>query len=277
MKHCLQTRVRFAVAPLAMAAALAWAVPLETPEQFAGFRMGADKKLVRWDRIVEYMHKAAAASPRIKVDELGKTTEGNPFIVVTVSSPENLANLAYYRDAQTTPHLCARPGRRRGRPPARAAEGHRADHLQHALPEIGSSQMALELVHRFATEDSRYIRRILDNVILLLVPSLNPDGQILVTDWYNNNLGTPYESPASLPELYHKYTGHDNNRDAFMNTQVESRLINHLTYKEWLPHVFYDQHQTSSQRGAHLRAAVQGPDQSQRRSGSLGAERRVRL
>ncbi len=86
------------------------------------------------------------------------------------------------------------------------------------------------------------MRRILDNVIFLLVPSLNPDGQIIVTDHYNRNVGTPWEY-SPLAELYHKYTGHDDNRDAFMNTQVESRMINRLCYKDWFPHVFLDEHQ----------------------------------
>src|SRR5260370_35132399 len=101
--------------------------------------------------------------------------------------------------------------------------------------------MALEVVHRLATEDSPFVRNILDNVIFLLVPSLNPDGQIIVTDWYNKNLGTEWEH-SMLPELYHKYAGHDNNRDGFMQTQVERKLINKLTYQEWFPPVYLDEH-----------------------------------
>ena len=227
---------------LAFCVALCWGAPLETPEQFAGFRIGAEKKLVRWERIVEYMRKAAAASPRVRVEESGKTTNGNPFIVVTVTSEANMASLERYREVQKR-LIYDRA--------LSAAEAARLLETQKTVvlitcnihsTEIGASQMSLELVYRLATEDSPFVRNILDNTILLLVPSLNPDGQILVTDWYNKNLGTPWEF-SPLPELYHKYTGHDNNRDAFMNTQAESRLINRLTYKEWLPHVFFDEHQ----------------------------------
>src|SRR5207249_2562115 len=82
----------------------------------------------------------------------------------------------------------------------------------------------------------------LDNVIFVLVPSFNPDGQIMITDWYNKNAGTPWEY-SPLPELYHKYTGHDDNRDAFMNTQVESKLFNKLVFKDWFPVVYLDEHQ----------------------------------
>ncbi len=215
---------------------------LPTPEQFAGFRMGADKKLLRWDRLVEYMRLAAAASPRLRVDELGKTTNGHPFLVVTISAPDTLNDLARYREIQ---RRLAYP-RNLTDPEAEAL----IDRDKAVLlitcnihsTEIGSSQMTLELVHRLATEDSPFVHRVLDNVIFLLVPSLNPDGQVIVTDHYMKNAGTPWEH-SFLPELYHKYTGHDDNRDAFMNTQVESRLINRLTYKDWFPHVFLDEHQ----------------------------------
>jgi hypothetical protein len=236
--------LKFALAPFALAVALV-AAPLETPEQFAGFRMGSDRNLVRWDGIVEYMRKAAAASPRVRVDEAGKTTEGNPFIVVTITSPENMRDLDKHRALQQ------RLVYARGMDNAEAA---RLLDTQKAVvlvtcnihsTEIASSQMALELVHRLASEDSRFVRNILDNVILLLVPSANPDGQIIVTDWYRKNDGTEWDA-SFMPELYHKYTGHDNNRDAFMNTQVESRLLNRLAYKEWFPHVFFDQHQMGS-------------------------------
>jgi hypothetical protein len=232
----------------ALLVACAWtaaAASLPTPEQFAGHRMGADKKLVRWDRIVEYMKMAAASSPRIKVEEAGKTTNGNPFLLVTVSSPDTVADLGRYRD------MARRSVYERG---LSDAEARKLIDAQKSIvlitcnihsTEIGSTQMVPELIHRLATEDSPAVRRILDNVILLLVPSLNPDGQIMVTDWYNKNVGTAYEY-SGLPELYHKYTGHDNNRDAFMNTQVESRIINRISYKEWFPHVYFDEHQMGS-------------------------------
>jgi hypothetical protein len=223
----------------------AGAAPLPTPEQFAGFRMGTDKKLLRWDKIVEYMKLAAAASPRIKTEEYGKTTNGHPFLVLTISSPDTISSLAKY---QATQRRLAYPRDLNESEAESVISGHKAVLLItcniHST-EIGSSQMALELVHRLATEDSPFVRSILNRVIFLLVPSLNPDGQVIVTDWYNKNVGTPFEY-SPLNELYHKYTGHDNNRDAFMNTQVESRLINKLTYKDWFPQVFLDEHQMGS-------------------------------
>ena len=218
------------------------AATLPTPEQFAGHRMGADRKLVSWDKIVEYMKLAGSASPRIKVEELGKTSMGNPFLSVTISAPETLKDLSRYKANQR------RLAYDRDLTPADAEKLIASNKAVMLITcnihgsEIGSTQMALDLVYRLATEDSPEINHILDSVIFVLVPSLNPDGQKLITDWYMKNAGTPWES-SPLPELYHKYTGHDNNRDAFMNTQVESRIFNKLAFKEWFPVVYLDEHQ----------------------------------
>jgi hypothetical protein len=218
------------------------AAALPTPEQFAGFRMGTDRKLVNWDKIVEYLKLASVASPRIKVEEVGKTTMGNPFLTVTISAPATLKELPRYQANQR------RLAYDRGLNEAEAEKLIASNKAVMLITcnihgsEIGSTQMVLELVHRLATEESPEIQHILDNVILVLVPSLNPDGQKLITDWYMKHAGTPWEY-SPLPELYHKYTGHDNNRDAFMNTQVESKLFNKLAFKEWFPVVYLDEHQ----------------------------------
>lgn len=230
------------LAVVLLAAASLFAAPPPTPEQFAGFRMGADKKLLRWDKIVDYMKLVAAASPRVRVDEAGKTSMGNPFITVTISSPDTIADLARYKANQ---QRLAYPNDLGEADAEKLIASNKAVLFItcniHST-EIGSSQMSLELVHRLATEDSPFIRHILDNVILVLIPSFNPDGQILVTDWYNKNVGTPWEY-SPLPELYHKYAGHDNNRDGFMNNLAESRIFNRLAYKEWFPEVYLDEHQ----------------------------------
>ncbi len=221
------------------------AAEIKTPEQFAGFPIGADKKLVRWDKIVEYFEHVDANSDRIQVQELGKTTLGNPFLLAILSSPANLSRLEELR--QINKRLADPRGLTEAEAEKLAAEGKTVLLIScniHSI-EIGSSQMVLELIHRLATEDSAFVQNILDNVIFLLVPSLNPDGQIMVTDWYNKNVGTEYE-PSPMPWLYHKYTGHDNNRDAFMLTQVESQMINRVLYKDWFPQIYLDEHQMGS-------------------------------
>ncbi len=172
---------------------------LATPEQFLGFPVGADNKLARWDRIVEYMRMAAAGSPRVRVRDLGKTTNGNPFIAVEISAPETIKNLDRFKQIQRKLYFQG------GAPTAaerdeifRAGKAVVAVTCNIHSTEIGASQMVLELVHRLATDDSPLVRKILDNVILVLVPSLNPDGQIMVTDWFNKNVGTEFEA-SPLP------------------------------------------------------------------------------
>ncbi|MBP1596260.1 MAG: hypothetical protein H6Q05_1637 [Acidobacteria bacterium] len=231
------------LAAVLISGAMAFGQSLPTPEQFAGHAIGAEKKLVRWDKQVEYFQLVAKGSDRVLYREVGKTTENNPFVLLVISSADNLKNLERYRQINRSLF-----------DPRTIASDQEAGNLVqegkvfvlvtcsiHAS-EIGANQMTMEAVHRLATENTPTVRAILDNVVFLLVPSLNPDGQIMVIDWYNKTLGTPYEG-SSMPWLYHKYVGHDNNRDAYMFTQKESQLIGRILYQDWLPEVWLDMHQ----------------------------------
>ncbi|HMI57059.1 MAG TPA: M14 family metallopeptidase, partial [Gemmatimonadaceae bacterium] len=110
--------------------------------------------------------------------------------------------------------------------------------------EIASSQMAMELAYRLATNDT--LQAELKNALVILIPSVNPDGEEMVVSWYRSQLGTKWEG-GEMPWIYNKYTGHDDNRDWFMMTQVETKLVTHALYKEWLPEIFYDVHQQGSE------------------------------
>lgn len=223
-------------------ATLAAAQTVPSPQQFAGFPIGSDGNLVRWERIVEYFRLLDQASDRIEVEDLGKTTNGNPFFVAKISSARNIARLD---QIQATQKRIADP---------RGLTSDEAEQIAWNSPavvmisgtvhatEIAASQFALELGYYLATDDSAATRHILDKVVLLLVPSLNPDGQIIVTDWNDRIRGTEHRW-APLPWLYHPYAGHDNNRDAFIMTQVESRYTNKLLFQDWFPQVYLDQHQ----------------------------------
>jgi len=216
------------------------------PEQYFGFRVGSDGKLVRWDKIVEYLEKISGDSDRVRFHNLGQTTLGNPFVLLEISSADNLKNLDHLKDLERKLYF-------QGGAPT-AAERDEILRSGKAVvlitnnihsTEIGASQMVLELVHRLATEDSPYIHKILDNVIFLLVPSLNPDGQIMVVDWYNKVAGTPNEA-SPLPWLYHPYAGHDNNRDMFLFSQKESRMVAQVLWHDWFPAIWLDEHQMGS-------------------------------
>jgi hypothetical protein len=226
---------------LAMSA-YAQTTAVTSPEREFGFRLGADRKLAGWAQLAAYYQKLGRESNRIRYAEVGKTTEGRPFVVVTISSPENLAHLDELRNQQekladpriTTPAEAARL----------AANGKTILAITCNIhsPEIASSQTAAEFAWRLATEDTPRVREILQNTVILLVPSLNPDGQQMVVDWYKKYLDTPYEgsSPASL---WHHYVGHDDNRDWYTFTQVESQLTAKNVLNKWLPQIVYDVHQ----------------------------------
>ncbi len=210
------------------------------PETYFGHQPGADFKLIRWEKIVDYYHLLGNESDRIEVVELGKTTLGNPFLLAMISSPENLAQKDKYKEIARK----LAQGRVSEEEAGRLAEEGKTIALitasMHAT-ETGPTQMSPELGYVLATDDSPEIKTVLDNVILLLVPSWNPDGNIMVVDWYRENVGTPFEK-APMPWLYHHYVGHDNNRDSFMHTQIETRYVNDILYHEWFPQIFMDMH-----------------------------------
>jgi hypothetical protein len=240
-----------AVLLVAVSGGLDAAGTLQPPEQFIGFRVGADNQLARWNTIVDYMKLAAASSDRVRVQELGASTDGHPFISVVITNADTLKNIDRYRQLERRLYF------RGGMPNARERDDIFRQGKAVVLvtagvhsTEVGPTQATLELVHRLATDDSPATRRILDNVVLILVPSANPDGHVMVADWFYRNVGTPFEV-SPLPSLYHRYAGHDLNRDMYMLTQKESQYIARLVWHDWLPSVWLDQHQMNS-NGARM-------------------------
>ncbi|OGD58129.1 hypothetical protein A3K78_00825 [Candidatus Bathyarchaeota archaeon RBG_13_52_12] len=221
-----------------------------SPEEHLGFKIGEDRKLADWPEIVSYFRKVAAISDRVRVEELGKTTEGKPFLLATISSPENLRRLEEIRQIQL--RLCNPDGLTPEEAERLVEDGRTVVLITCSIhsTEVGGSQMSMELLNRLTTGEDSEVREILDNTILLLVPSLNPDGNSLVCDWYKRYLGTKYEG-TSPPMVYHKYAGHDNNRDWFMFTLRETRLTVEKVHNVWHPQIVYDIHQMG-QKGPRL-------------------------
>ena len=221
-----------------------------SPEEFFGFKLGSEKKIARWDKIVEYFRVLAKESDKINVVEMGQSTEGNPFLLVTISSAKNLNNLERLREVNAK---ISDPRSLREEEIDSLIEEGRAVICQsmslHAS-EIGGTQMAPGLAYELLTVEDEDTRRILDNVVFLMIPCFNPDGEIMVTDWYNKWLGTEYEG-CGLPWLYHKYVGHDNNRDAFMMDMVESQYAAQILFRDWHPQAYQDHHHMGSY-GARL-------------------------
>ncbi len=206
--------------------------------------------MARWDKIVEYFYRLEKESDKIKVIEMGKSTEGHPFLVTIISSPDNLANLERLREINGK--IADPRGLSEDAVKALISEGKSVVCQSMSLhaSEIGGTQMAPELAYDLLAIDTPENALILQNVVFLMVPCFNPDGQVMVTDWYNRWVGTEYEG-TMLPWLYHKYAGHDNNRDAFALNLVESQYMAKLLFTDWHPQAFQDHHHMGS-TGARL-------------------------
>ncbi len=215
---------------------------ITTPEKFFGFQLGADKKMARWDKIVEYYGAIEKQSGgRMKVINMGPTSMGNPFLMVIITSPANFAKLDRLRDVNL--RISDPRGLTEAQAHALVDEGKAVvvQSMSMHATEIGGTQMAPELAYDLLARKDEETRRILDNVIFIEVPCFNPDGEIMVTDWYNKQLGTPYEG-ANPPWLYQKYAGHDNNRDAFQTNIPDSQYMAKILFTDWRPEAYVDHH-----------------------------------
>src|SRR6202453_774160 len=218
---------------------------ITSPEAAFGFKPGTDRKLADWSELTAYFKKLSSDSGRVRYEEVGKTTEGRPFVTVTISAPENLARLDHYKQIQAR---LADPRKTTAEEAKQLiAEGKTVLVVTCNIhsTEIASSQSATEFAYKLATGDTPEIQNILKNVIVVLVPSQNPDGEQLVVDWYKKYLGTPYEGSNPVV-LWHHYVGHDDNRDWSSFTQVETRLAVEKVINPWHPQILYDLHQMGS-------------------------------
>jgi hypothetical protein len=216
---------------------------LPSPESVFGFEPGADFKLATYEQSVAYFKKVAAASKFVRLVEPGATSGGRTMLFALVSSPANLAKVDRYRE------IARRLAHPQGLTEAEARqlshEGKAFVHIDgglHSTEVAGPQHTPLLLYDLVRRADDPDVKLILDNVVLMLWPTINPDGQQMVASWYMQNVGTPYEL-AGLPKLYQEYVGHDNNRDAYMLNMIESRVIEH-TWRQWEPQIIYVHHQS---------------------------------
>jgi hypothetical protein len=220
--------------------ALSAAVP--TPREHLGFTPGDPRKLADYADVTGYFRKLAAESDRIKLVEFGKSANGKPMLVAFLSDAGNLRQLDRWRDASRRLAL----GEGTAAEARKLAQDSKAivwiDSGLHAS-EVAPVQHSFDLAYRMVTAEDEETRRIRENVVLMQVPVINPDGLDWIVHWYRKNVGTQYEL-APLPQLYHKYAGHDNNRDWFMMNLVETRHVSRMLFEEWFPQIVYNQHQS---------------------------------
>ncbi|MFN2454310.1 MAG: M14 family zinc carboxypeptidase [Pyrinomonadaceae bacterium] len=214
-----------------------------SPRSVLNFMPGDDRTIADWRQITDYFARLDKASDRVRVKQIGTTTLKRPLIAAFISAPENIRDLEKYEKIQ----------RRLADPRTVKSEAEREQLIREGKTvvaiscsihstEIVASQMSMQLAYDLAAAEDAETRAILQNTILLLIPSANPDGVDIVADWYRKTLGTPYEG-TEPPELYHHYAGHDDNRDWFMLNLAETKAITRLFWKEWFPEIVYDVHQ----------------------------------
>jgi hypothetical protein len=221
--------------------AIAQRVP--EPKDVFGFEPGADYKLASHEQLLEYFAKLDAASDRISIERIGKSSEGRDMIVAIISSEANLKNSARYREIARKLSIARGVSETEAR--ALSKEGKVIVWIDGGLhaTEVAGAQHTPELAWWLVSSESDEARRVRDNAILVLMPSMNPDGLDIVRDWYYKNLGTPFET-TSPPDIYHHYVGHDNNRDWTMFTQVETQNVARQLYHVWYPQIVYNHHQS---------------------------------
>ena len=237
----LSASLRLCGAILLCAIAITAQVP--SPKSVLGFTPTDDKTIADWGQITDYFAKLDRSSKNVAVKEIGKTTNGKPLIVAFISSADNIKNLEKYRKISA----------KLADPRTTGSNAELADLIKNGKAivsiscsihstEIVASQMSMNLAYELATSNDADTKEILENTILLLIPSSNPDGIDIVADWYRKTLGTKSEG-TSPPELYHHYAGHDDNRDWFMLNLAETQAITKLFWQQWFPQLVYDIHQ----------------------------------
>jgi hypothetical protein len=218
---------------------------IPTPESVLGFQPGADYRLANYEQVLAYFQKVDAASDRVRLVEAGKSSQGRTYYFALVSSAENLRQIDHYREiARRLAHpegLTDADARRLAR------EGKAFVHIDGGLhsSEVAGPQHTPQLLYDLVSRaDEPETRAMLDNVILMLWPTINPDGHSMVADYYMAGVGTNPNQGLNLPRLYQEYVGHDNNRDAYMLNTIESRVME-FAWRQWEPNIIYVHHQSS--------------------------------
>jgi len=234
--------VSLAAVLLAVAAPL-WAQSVTPPAEHFGFNIGDDYHLATYTQFEAYWRKLAAESPRMVLQDIGPTAEGRAQLMAIITSPRNHQNLARYQEISR--RLALAEGLTAAEAQAWAKEGRAVvwiDGGLHATEVLGAHQL-IEMVYQMASRTDEETMRFLDDVIILAVHA-NPDGMELVSNWYMREPVPERRSTSGLPRLYHKYVGHDNNRDSYLVSQPETENMARILYREWMPQIMYNHHQT---------------------------------
>ncbi|MBB3472063.1 M14 metallopeptidase family protein [Sphingomonas sp. BK345] len=233
-----------------IATASAWAEPispkvgsLPSPAEAFPTEPGSDYYLADYDAYERYLKALAARSDRMKLIDIGRSAEGRTMWVAVVSSPQNLAKLERYKEIAR--RLAKAEGVSEQQAAALAQEGRAIVWIDAGLhaTETVTTQSQIHVLYRLLSGEDAETRRTLDDTIVLFGQD-NPDGLQLVSDWYMRNKDPKQREFRTIPRLYQKYVGHDNNRDSFMSQMPETTALNRVFFREWFPQIIFNQHQT---------------------------------
>lgn len=202
---------------------------------------GSDYFLANYTQTTQWLQKIAGESERMKLLSIGKTAEGRDQYMVIISSPDNIKNLEHQREISKKLALAKDLTEEQAH--ALASEGKSMVWIDcgiHAT-EVTNCQAHFQIIREMLTRNDPETLRLLGDDIMLFAWA-NPDGLELVANWYMRD---PHKvTTESIPVLYQKYVGHDDNRDSFMSSQPETTNMNRASYREWFPQILYNEHQT---------------------------------
>lgn len=215
------------------------------PEEHFGFVPGTDRMLFDYEEMINYFVKLDQASPMIRLVEIGLSPMGKKMYIIFISSENNIKNLDKLREINK--ELALNPT---------LSEAKRAEYIREGRvfflatlsmhsTEVAPAQAAPIIAYKLITSADPQVTKYLDDVVYMIIPNQNPDGMDLVVENYKKYKDTKYEG-ASLPGVYHKYVGHDNNRDYVSLTQSDTRAVARVYNLDWFPQVLIEKHQMGS-------------------------------
>jgi Zinc carboxypeptidase len=217
-----------------------------SPTRHLGHIIGAPGELTRTPKIYAYYRALAAATPRVRVETIGRSEEGRDLLLVFVADEKRLEGLDRLREDMAA---LADPRRTDESAMERIVERTKPLYLlQGGLhsTETGSPEMLMELAYRLAVSEEPHIRTIRNNLVTLIIPVAEPDGRDRAVDWFYRHLKgkTDYDNlPPISPPYWGKYVFHDNNRDAIQRKLALTRAAQDAFLK-WRPVVFHDLHES---------------------------------
>jgi hypothetical protein len=216
-----------------------------SPRAFFGRIMGAPGELVDSAKTYAYCRALAAASPRVRVLTIGKSEEGRDILLVAIADEKGIASLdllksatAALADPRKTDSAAAENLVATSRPIYYFNAGLHSD-------ETGSTESVLELAYRLAVSDQPMIRRIRENLVVLINPVSNPDGRDNQVQWFYRYLKGKTDRaslPRQAPPYWGKYVFVDINRDAHQLTQETTKAVARMFF-DWHPTVIHDLHE----------------------------------